>query len=174
MFTLRCTQKLLRRMPTPPFDAASPPATLLGDWYANILFSRPRQLVLCLSERTLLPVIVPAKSLETLPARLADGVVELLHALGIPPELIARERAAMDEAHMGRTASRRVLGSMNDLQFQLECAPQANPERALRDHALWLARTPMKPIEYSSPDAATHALFQASLALDTVRARRAP
>lgn len=43
MFILRCTQKLLQRMGTsvPCGDAIS--TTVLGDWYANILFTRPQE-----------------------------------------------------------------------------------------------------------------------------------
>ena len=59
MVTLRCTQKLLRRLEVTDKPAA--PTPVLGDWYANILFSRPHQLVLCVSERSLLPVVLLAK-----------------------------------------------------------------------------------------------------------------
>jgi hypothetical protein len=40
-------------------------------------------LVLCLSERTLLPVIVPAKDIATLPTRLPLAVGEILQAIGV-------------------------------------------------------------------------------------------
>jgi hypothetical protein len=39
MVTLRCTQKLLRRISEPLLEKNEQPTTLLGDWYANILFS---------------------------------------------------------------------------------------------------------------------------------------
>jgi hypothetical protein len=69
--------------------------TVLGDWYANILFSRPQQLVLCVSERTLLPVVLPAKGIETLAQRLSAALGEVLLQLGVSPELIQKEREEM-------------------------------------------------------------------------------
>ncbi len=46
MFTLRCTHKLLRRgLPESPHGEVAP-TTLLGDWYANVLVTRPQPLVL--------------------------------------------------------------------------------------------------------------------------------
>ncbi len=37
------------------------PTTCLGDWYANLLFTERLRLVICISERSLLPVFVAAK-----------------------------------------------------------------------------------------------------------------
>lgn len=87
----RCTAKLLARLKTPPAAAPAEPSTRLGDWYANRLFTRPAHLVLC--ERTLLPVLVAARELE--------------------------ERAMADMA-VGRTSSKRVLGSMNDFAWLVD------------------------------------------------------
>ena len=80
MFTLRCTGKLLKRLGRP--DEASPavPSTRLGDWYAHLLFTRP-QIVLCVSERTLLPVLIPAADAASLVPRLRDAVGTMLRAL---------------------------------------------------------------------------------------------
>lgn len=69
MITIRCTQKLLRRVH--PTDEPRPSTTRLGDWYANLVFARPEQLVLCVSERTLLAVVVllDAETVESPPPR---------------------------------------------------------------------------------------------------------
>jgi hypothetical protein len=63
----------------------SPPSSTgrLGDWYASLLVVHSAHLVLCLSERTLLPVIVPAKDIATLPTRLPLAVGEILQAIGV-------------------------------------------------------------------------------------------
>jgi hypothetical protein len=115
MFTMRCTQKLLRRGLTESSAAEHVTTTLLGDWYANILFSKPQQLVLCVSEKTLLPVLVPAKDANSLPARVAEAACEMLIVLGVPPAAVQAERMQMQSSCIGRTASKRVLGSLNDL-----------------------------------------------------------
>lgn len=60
MFTLRCTAKLLARLKASPVVEMGTPTSRLGDWYAHLLFTRPTQLVLCVSERTLLSVLILA------------------------------------------------------------------------------------------------------------------
>ena len=49
---------------------------------------------------------------------LRAAVGELLVALGVDREFVAREIAAMEPIAFGRATNRRVLGSMNDLAFQ--------------------------------------------------------
>jgi hypothetical protein len=168
MLTLRCTQKLLARGLERTAGAEAPPTTLLGDWYANVLTRRPQHLVLCMSERTLLPVVLPAKDAKSLPARLSEAVCLVLDRLDIEREAIERERREMQAVRVGRTASRSVLGSLNDLMFQLQVGLDMSPEKSLIDQALWLAETPCKPIEYASPEGATQALFASSALLAKV------
>ena len=159
MIAIRCTQKLLKRASVPATDTPLAPTSLLGNWYANILFSRP-PLVLCISERTLLPVVVLAKDMPTLPGRLAVATYELLIALGIPGEAADRERSEMQETVLARTDSKRVLGSLNDFMFHLEYSAQSSPEESLLERALYLGRIPCAPIKYSSPIEATQELFK--------------
>ena len=93
MFHLRCTKKLLKRVASEPEAVITAPTTVLGDWYANIVFCKPQQLVVCISERTLLPVVIPAKDIHGLPLRLCAQLEELLHFLGIPSASIELELA---------------------------------------------------------------------------------
>ena len=158
MVTLRCTQKLLRRLPHMAGESTS--TTILGDWYANIWFSRP-QLIICVSERTLLPVVLPAKSLATLVPRLAVAVGEVLLRLGVSPRLIHAEQAEMQTFAYGRTQNRSVLGSLNDFIFLLSHHVAGNPTASLLEHSLHLAHTPCTPIGPGFPDKVTRELFQA-------------
>lgn len=169
MFTLRCTQKLFRRGLTESPAEEAAPTTLLGDWYANVLVTRPHHLVQCISERTLLPVVVPAKGVGALPARLVEALSPILAALSIPPASVQAECERMREHRIGRTASRRVLGSLNELMFLFEHRMHYHPERSLLDHSLQLAQTPCKGVEYNAPDRATQALFMSSLAVAKAR-----
>ena len=162
MFTVRCTQKLLRRLAQSEQSTAS--TTVLGDWYANVLFSRPHQLVLCVSERSLLPVVLPAKETNTLAPRLSVAVSEVLQRLGVAPTLIEREQIAMRDFAYGRTQNRRVLGSLNDLMFQLSWYIGDRPAKSLLEHSLHLAETPCSPIGYSSPERVTVELFRSARA----------
>ena len=152
MVTIRCTKKLMRRLRGADEAGTSPSTTVLGDWYANILFSRPQQLILCVSERTLLPVVILAKELDSFPLRLAASVRGVLARLGVPQELIEREEREMRQSVYGPTRSKRVLGSMNDFMYQLSWLLHDRPGIGLVDASLHLAETPCSPIGYKSPD----------------------
>ena len=72
---------------------------------------------------------------------------------------------------VGKTANRRVLGSLNDLAFQLQVGLLNSPVRTLLSQSLWLAKTPLKVIDYGAPDQATLAAFAAHRALQAVVGR---
>lgn len=157
MLTLRCTTKLLRRLGHTAAAEPAAPSTRLGDWYANLLITRPEQLVLCVSERTLLPVLVPARPIGTLTVRFPLAVLEMLRAIGVPGDAIRNEERTMTDVAVGRTASRRVLGSMNDFAWMLDAyraTISSLPQLALR-----LADTPCGPLRMETPRRATLALF---------------
>ncbi len=65
VYTLRCTGKLLARLGTVTEVAREPPTTVLGDWYGTLIHAPGMQLVLLMSERTLLPLVVPAREART-------------------------------------------------------------------------------------------------------------
>lgn len=171
MFTLRCTQKLLDRLNIKPVAEAGQANTVLGDWYANLVRVGRQQVVLAVSDRTLLPVVVPAKEARALVARLAQALEPVLMSLDLPADEVIAECRAMQQATIGRTANRRVLGSLNELAFQLEGGLLGMLERTLLEHSLWLARTPMKVIDYGAPDQATVAAFTAQRALSKLSMR---
>lgn len=160
MFTVRCTQKLLRRVESIEKPAAS--TTVMGDWYANVLYSKPHQLVLCVSERSLLPVVLHAKEAHTLAPRLTLAVGQVLHRLGIASALIEREQEEMRAFAYSRTQSRRVLGQLNDLMFQLSWYLHDRPAEDLLAHSLHLARTPCGAINHGFPDKVTVELFRSA------------
>ncbi len=159
MFTIRCTIKLLRRVDDTETPTAS--TTVLGDWYAKVLYSRPHQLVLCVSERSLLPMVLHAKESNTLAPRLTLAVGEILRQLGIDPALIEREQEQMRAFAYSRTQNRRVLGQLNDLMFLLSAYLDGSPETSLLSHSLHLAGTPCGVIK-GFPDKLTVELFQAA------------
>lgn len=135
------------------------PDTTLGDWYANLVRAGRTQVVLAVSERTLLPVVLPARDGRSLVRRLAEALDPLLVSLDVLADDIATERAAMQDWTIGKTANRRIVGLQHD------------PDRTPLEHSLWLARTPMKVIEYGAPDRATVAAFAARRVLRVVGCR---
>src|SRR6266852_8855735 len=113
--TLRCTKKLLNRVPSSSTSSGVRPTNALGDWYADILFTEAAWVVICVSERSLVSVVIPARGLSSLVPRFRVAVGDLLLRLGVSNEQVRAEREEMVEIVVGPTASRSVLGSMNDL-----------------------------------------------------------
>jgi hypothetical protein len=130
----------------------------LGDWSANLLFVGRQQVVLAVSHVTLLPVLLPAAPFKTLPARLPDGVGQMLHALRIDPTKIVAEVSAMEECIVAPTNDRRVLGTMNDFDRMLDSYLD---RRSLQAEALQLAEAPCGPIGMASPIDETRRVFSA-------------
>ncbi len=134
MLVVRCTSKLLDRLKVPSGAMSSSSTTALGDWYATILAARPSHLVLLVNESTRLPVILPARELSTLATRIPEAITDVLRDLGVQSTVIDIERAAMAEIVFDRTASRSVLGTMNEHAFHLALMRDAQP--SMTEHAL--------------------------------------
>jgi hypothetical protein len=160
MIVLRCTRTLLRRLHQTPVEGVPPSSTVLGDWYANILWVYRKPLVLAVSPRTLLPVLVPARNPASLGARLTAALGHILAALGIPAYRVEEEQRHMARIAFARTNSRQILGTMNDFDRMLDPAPG----QSLISAALQLAEAPCGPIGMESPDRITVKLFDAGRA----------
>lgn len=112
---------------------------MLGDWYANLVYSRPHQLVLCLNERSLLAVLVLAREGKFLGERFREATVGLLGRLGLRPGIIGAEALAMAEVRFGPTASRRVLGCLNEAALALSFKMAEDPPLSLAQAEDWLS-----------------------------------
>ena len=148
MMTLRCTRKLARRLIVTPGAEVQQPSNRLGDWYANVLNIGHKRLVLCVSEKSLLSLVLPARDLRQLPSRLPGAVGSVLERLGVPPAVVEAEVAAMLPISVGFTRNRSVVGSMVDLGWQavfLLAPAAARPPVA--DLELALAAVPCLQLE---------------------------
>src|SRR5262245_28151890 len=116
MVVFRCTKRLVARLHLPVTHDPGASLGLLGDWYAHTLNVGSDRYVLCLSERTLLPVIVRARKAD-FPATFPQALARILEALGIAQDAIERELAACQEPLFAPTRSRVLLGAMNDFAF---------------------------------------------------------
>ena len=137
MITLRCTRKLLDRAGDLVNAETTPATNVLGDWYANLVYARPQQLALCMNERSLLVVVLPARDFKNVAPRFRAQVVSLLARIGVPAPAIAAEEEAMQEFRFGPTANRKVLGCLNEaamiLSYELE-NPRFSSIAELEDH----------------------------------------
>ena len=148
---LRCTKRLLRRLRVEPADAVEPARNALGHWYANVLTINGGLFVLAISERSLLSVVVPSAPFNTLLSRVPQALAELLRNLSVPERQVARELTAMSPLAVAATASRKVLGCLNQYAFELEIDFQYNPHRTLLERELWLSENISSAIRYCHP-----------------------
>ena len=113
MVILRPTRKLGSLLPT----AEAVPVcddTALGDWYVNRIIVDRQPLLLLVSAASLLPMLLPARDVRGLPARLGALVAARLRRCGIDARAIAAEQQAMRPVVIGHTVDRSVLGVMVD------------------------------------------------------------
>ena len=162
MVSFRCTQKLLKRWPGAIEASPSPPTTVLGDWYCTALNHRSRRLILGVAERSLLPVVLPAREFATFPPRLVLGALQVLRTLNLPAKRRDQEAQAMSTWVLAKTNNRSILGSLRDLGFLalvfLDEYPDAPPEAIAAE----LVGVPCGPLKHVFPARQTEVLFRAS------------
>jgi hypothetical protein len=93
--------------------------------------------------------------------RFRTALGEVLAAIDIPADIVGRELEAMTDLVVAKTASRSVLGTMNDFMFMAEHAIAQGHSRNALDLAVWLSRTPCSPLFKStgSPDNETRLIL---------------
>lgn len=158
-FAIHATKKLLDRVKQPVSSAVESTA-VLGNWYATALFWKP-QVALLVNEATLLPVFVPLAPAGQLAERFPDELRSILDAHGLDPRFVDEEISAMGEGHFVKTASRSVVGVMNEFAFLGRVhRDQHGAKVDLIALSLWLAQTPTSPLyqRHVSPDRELRAL----------------
>lgn len=159
--TVRCTRRLLRFLNAGDIDCEiRSPTTRLGDWYANLLSTKHRRLIVCVSERSLLPLFVTAKNPSGFASRLDESMRSVLWTLGVPARSIDCELREMSPPVFASTISRTLVGSLNELIFQARFAIEQEPEIDLLNLALEIAETPCSPLKYATPRIRTLTLLR--------------
>lgn len=161
MLTVRCTRKLLERLRVEARSDPTRPTNRLGDWYANLVPTKRGTLVICVSERSLLPVFVAAPGDPgSFTLAFQEAVRSVLREIGAAPELVESEARETKQIAIGTTASRRVLGSLNDLAFLARLTIADHPPIDLVTLAVELAEAPCSPLDYESPKSVSLALLR--------------
>ncbi len=166
MFYLHCTRKLLDRI-KPEISPGGQSDTVLGRWYATALFWKP-QIALLVSERTLLPVLMPLAPATTLARRFPAQLALVLKEHGIAADFIAQEVWRMGNVHYAKTTNRSVVGFLNEFLRQAEFwlgayGYEKGDDDDLLAISAKLAETPCSPLYKGpvSPDKALHELVNA-------------
>lgn len=109
---LRVVKKLQSQLPVSGNPDTSTGA--LGDWFVTRFVIARNPLLMLVSSTSLLACIEPARDVRRLPLRLPRIVGERLHRLGMSPQVIDAELAAMQPVEVGPTNDRSVTGVMVD------------------------------------------------------------
>ena len=153
MATIKCTAKLLNELGIKPINEADQP-TSLNDWHANLLRLDRKKYVLFTNDQTLYSILVRWTKTLKLSGLLERFKLELFRNLmgeGLSQERIELLLSRHTQISVTKTNNRSVLGSMNDLTFQIEYmiyryGGLANSD--LTEIIRQTNRTPMKAIKY--------------------------
>lgn len=145
-------------MRTDPDPESRASTSRLGDLYAHSCIIHRQHVVLAVSERTLLPVVLPATPSSSIVPRLLDATCAMLRAIHVAESAVALERTEMAEVSVARTQNRSVLGSVNDLVRFLDAYLDG---RSHHDAAMHLAEVPFRSLGWSTPRRLTAELFSA-------------
>lgn len=164
---IRCTQKLQKEMGLNKSDLSvqdSDPGTL-GAWHANLLYINRRKCVIFVNDKTLLNFTIPdlkREQLRRLDTLFKNWLCCILAEEGLDESL--RESIMQEYEHIGyaATASRSVIGCMNDLVFhyKIHLESQGGVHSAMLPQIIQqLNRMPMKVLNYGYPIDALFRLY---------------
>jgi hypothetical protein len=147
---IHCTQKLLAEIP----DRLIDPCTSGAGWHANLLRLERRKCVLFTHDETLYSVFVPGlrkPEFERLDKVFGQRLFKALLWDGFSQTQIERMLEVCREIRFTRSCNRSVLGSMNDIRFQIGAHLEhegglTNVDLARLHHEL--NRNPLSAIDY--------------------------
>lgn len=142
MVIIRPTKKLHSQLPIREVSGNSDGA--LGDWYVNRVVVARQPLLLLVSSTSLLPMVVPARDVRSLPDRLPALVEVRLQRLCVHGDVIAAELRSMVPVVTAATVDRSILGTLNDfakaMSYYLDSVTPGS--KSLAGLEAWLAQTP--------------------------------
>ena len=154
MVTLRLTHILQKLLDIDLSEQLQPTTSKLGDWYANFVPTYSGDLIVLVNEKTLLSLAIPFWESDGLLLLFRLRVGNLLGMIGIPSKVIDQELHHYNDVQFGKTRSRSVLGSMNDIAFQYQAIAEMAENKAdlsLSRAEYQMSQMPCKPIDYQGP-----------------------
>ncbi len=152
MQIIRCTKKLSKELRISPGEMEQLDG-VLGGWHGNLLRIERRKCVLFTNDATLFSVFVPGMKKERFQRITHVFGQELFRSLrreGFGQPEIEAVLDEIEEIHYAKTNNRSVLGSMNDLAYQLEWIVHSNgglAQASMDPVAHELNRIPMSAIK---------------------------
>ena len=153
MAFIRCTAKLLKELGIKPTNAPDQPPSLC-DWHANLLWVNRKKYVLFTNDQTLYSLLMywtrTPRSADFL-ERFKLGLFKSLMSEGLIDAQIEYLLSKHSKITVMQTNSRSVLGSMNDLNFQIKSMIRVSgglTDADLSEINRHLNRIPMGAIKY--------------------------
>ena len=162
MVTLRLTHRLQKLLDIDLTEQLKPTTSKLGDWYANFVPTYSGDLIVLVNEKTLLSVAILIWESGHLLLLFRLRVGNLLGMIGIQSRAIDQELHHYSHIQFGKTRSRSVLGSMNDIDFQYQGIAEMAETKAdlsLSNAEYQLSQMPCKPIDYRAPSEVVNELL---------------
>lgn len=125
MRIIHCTQKLLKELDVSLVepDKIPLPTEGMGNWYANLIRIDRRKCLIFTNEKTLYTFLIPKvlkTNLKNIEQEFLINLSYNLQSEGLGLEVINRIMQEYQEIGFAKTASKSVLGSMNEFMFQYE------------------------------------------------------
>lgn len=154
MVTLRLAHKLQKLLDIEFPEQLKLTTSKLGDWYANFVPTYSGDLIILVNEKTLLSIAMPIWESDHLLLLFRLRVGNLLGMIGMPSKAIENELSHYAQIKFGKTRSRSVLGSMNDIAYQYQVIAEMGENKAdlsLSKAEYKMSQMPCKPIDYRAP-----------------------
>jgi len=153
MGIMRCTAKLLNELGTKPAIVPTEPPCL-SDWHANLIWVERKKCVLFTNDQTLYSFLIQVKKplSEDFGKLFRLGLLKSLMSEGLDDACGAYMIGKQGAIVLTKTNSRSILGSMNDLAFQIKCMIRAMGgfvNADLSEISRELNRIPMRAIKYN-------------------------
>ena len=168
MRIIHCTRKLLKELDVSPIEPAKIPQPTegLGNWYANLIRIDRRKCLLFTNEKTLYSFLSPKVLRNNLKNIEEEFLINLSYNLQyecFDLDVINRVMQEYKEIGFAKTASKKVLGSMNELKFEYEvliAMKEGLENIKILEVNRDINRTILKGIKYLHPIEALKSLLQ--------------
>lgn len=154
MVIIHGTRKFLDRVGAPTVEPETNSTTILGSWFATVMFWKP-QVALFVNENTLLPLLMLFAPAATVLDRFPTALAATLHAHGVAQPIIDHETSQVADAQLAKTNNRSVLGVMNEFVSLAEWRQdEVDGPEDLIELSVDLAEVPCGPLysRHVSPD----------------------
>lgn len=172
MVLIKCTKRLLKRVSDKLATVEPDRARILGDWFANMVPVWGGEIIVCLNERSLLTIVLPASAVATLGASLRERTLKLLQRLSVPASFIAAASREFEEVALVKTDGRSMLSHLRDVSGYCQRAVDLDRfERGCDKIEMYLTEWLFGPEPYRRP---VELLGELVAAVNVVASKRHP